>query len=80
MQADSVLAGNQDRVVESAQWFAEGYFGRSWGSMNASAFSTINEDSTTVSWITPMDTCTKWDYNYGNNVRPPRPPRPSPWF
>ena len=70
-----MLAGNQDRVVESAQWFAQGYFGRGWGSMNASAFSTINEDTKTVSWITPMDTCHKWDYNYGNNVRPPPPAR-----
>ena len=29
---------------------------------------TIAENSTTVSWITPMDTCARWDYNYGNNA------------
>ena len=64
-----MLAGLQDRVVESAQWFALGYFGRGWASLNATAFSVIAEDEVTVSWITPMDTCKKWDYNYGNNVR-----------
>ena len=69
LQADSVLAGLQDRVVESAQWFALGYFGRSWASLNATMFSTIAEDSVTESWITPMDTCEDWEYSYGNNVR-----------
>lgn len=57
-----------DEVIESAQWFAQGYFGRAWQNLNTSAFSTINEDNVTVSWITPMDTCAKWDANYGNNV------------
>ncbi len=70
LQVDSILAGLQDRVVESAQWFALGYFGRSWTSLNATMFSTIAEDGVTPSWITPMDTCADWDYNYGNNVRP----------
>ncbi|KAF7971067.1 hypothetical protein HWV62_22123 [Athelia sp. TMB] len=64
----SILAGNQDRVIESAQWFANGYFGRSWGDMNATAFSTIGENSTTVSWITAMDDCALWDYDYGGNA------------
>ncbi|KAH9945329.1 phosphoglycerate mutase-like protein [Epithele typhae] len=68
LRATGVLAGNQDRVLESAQWFAQGYFGRGWGAMNASAFATINEDHATVSWITPTGTCKKWDYNYGNNA------------
>jgi acid phosphatase len=49
-----VLAGKQDRVIESAQWFAQGYFGRNWATLNAIAFSTINEDTVTPSWITPM--------------------------
>ncbi|KAI0649365.1 phosphoglycerate mutase-like protein [Trametes meyenii] len=66
--ADGVLAGLQDRVVESAQWFAQGYFGRNWATLNATAFSTIAEDSKTVSWITPMDTCANWQYAYGNNA------------
>ena len=70
LQADSVLAGLQDRVVESAQWFAQGYFGRSWTDLNATEFATIAEDSVTPSWITPMNTCKSWQYAYGNNVRP----------
>ncbi|KAI0661591.1 phosphoglycerate mutase-like protein [Cubamyces menziesii] len=68
LQADGILAGLQDRVVESAQWFAQGYFGRSWATLNASEFSTIGEDSKTPSWITPMNTCPKWQYDYGNNA------------
>lgn len=68
LKASSLLVGAQDRVIESAQWFANGYFGRSWGSLNATRFQTIAEDSSTVSWITPMDTCARWDYNYGNNA------------
>jgi acid phosphatase len=31
-------------------------------------FSTIQEDLVTVSWITPMDTCPKWQYAYGQNA------------
>ena len=68
LRATSLLAGGQDRVLESAQWFANGYWGRAWGSLNATAFTTIAEDGKTVSWITPMDTCAKWDYNFGNNA------------
>lgn len=46
------------KVIESAQWFAQGYFGRAWvGGLNATEFSTLAENSTTVSYITPMDTC-----------------------
>jgi acid phosphatase len=68
LNATSVLAGAQDRVIESAQWFANGYFGRAWAGLNATAFSTIAEDSKTPSWITPMNTCNAWQYNYGNNL------------
>ena len=55
--------------MESAQWFAQGYFGRSWAALNATEFFTIAEDSVTPSWITPMNTCKNWQYDYGNNVR-----------
>jgi acid phosphatase len=48
--------------------FANGYFGRSWGSLNTTAFATIAEDSTTLSWITPTNTCARWDYDFGNNA------------
>ncbi|KZP28916.1 phosphoglycerate mutase-like protein [Athelia psychrophila] len=64
----SILAGAQDRVIESAQWFANGYFGRAWAGLNATAFSTIGENSSTVSWITAMDDCALWDYDYGGNA------------
>ncbi|CAL1716254.1 unnamed protein product [Somion occarium] len=67
-EGTTVLAGLQDRVIESAQWFAQGYFGREWTSLNATAFSTLPEDNQTVSWITPDWTCPNWDYNFGNNL------------
>jgi acid phosphatase len=60
LNATSVLAGDQDRVIESAQWFAQGYFGRAWQGLNATAFSKIGENNLTVSWITPMKTCGAW--------------------
>lgn len=66
--ATSILAGGQDRVIESAQWFANGYYGRTWLNISSTVFSEIAENNVTVSWITPMDTCPKWDYNYGNNA------------
>lgn len=63
LSASRVLAGDQDRVVESARWFMDGYYGRS---ANASAsLDLIAEDNKTVSWITPMDTCEKWTYGFG---------------
>lgn len=68
LQATELLVGYQDRVLESAQWFANGYFGRQWPSLNATAFKTIAEDNITISWITPMDTCKNWQYAYGNNL------------
>ncbi|EIN04060.1 phosphoglycerate mutase-like protein [Punctularia strigosozonata HHB-11173 SS5] len=66
--ATAILAGAQDRVIESAQWFAQGYYGRIWPNISSTVFSTIPEDDVTISWITPMDTCADWDYNYGNNA------------
>ncbi|ORY59738.1 histidine phosphatase superfamily [Pseudomassariella vexata] len=60
----SVLAGDQDRVIESAQWFMDGYYGRT---VNETAtLELIAEDEETVSWITPMDTCAGWEYAYGS--------------
>ncbi|KAI0366123.1 phosphoglycerate mutase-like protein [Pilatotrama ljubarskyi] len=68
LEVDGILAGLQDRVVESAQWFAQGYFGRAWTALNSTMFSTIGEDAKTPSWITPMDTCADWQYDFGNNA------------
>ncbi|KAK7956334.1 histidine phosphatase family containing protein [Apiospora aurea] len=63
LSASRVLAGDQDRVVESARWFMDGYFGRSANS--TAPLDLIAEDNKTVSWITPMDTCEKWTYGFG---------------
>ncbi|KAH7926093.1 phosphoglycerate mutase-like protein [Leucogyrophana mollusca] len=68
LHTDTILAGAQDRVIESAQWFGLAYFGRYFHNTSAINFTTIPEDSNTVSWITPMDTCALWDYDYGNNA------------
>ncbi|KAL4266695.1 Histidine phosphatase superfamily protein [Pleurotus pulmonarius] len=68
LTADAILAGDQDRVIESAQWFGQGYFGRNWAGISGNAFSTIPEDNVTVSWITPMDTCPKWQYAFGGDA------------
>ncbi|KAK0446262.1 histidine phosphatase superfamily [Armillaria borealis] len=68
LEATSVLAGDQDRVVESAQWFSQGYFGREWAELESRVFSTIPEDEVTISWITPMDTCANWAYSYGGDA------------
>lgn len=57
------------KVVESAQWFSQGLWGRGWSAIESSAFFTIPEDLVTISWITPMDTCANWSYAYGGNVR-----------
>lgn len=56
-------------MIESAQWFSQGYYGRIWPNISSTVFRTIPEDSVTISWITPMDTCKNWQYAYGNNVR-----------
>lgn len=63
LYTDVVLAGDQDRVVESAVWFMDGYYGRSANS--TATLNRIAEDEVTVSWITPMDTCEAWEYSYG---------------
>jgi acid phosphatase len=66
LYTDVVLAGDQDRVVESAEWFMDGYYGRSVNS--TATLNRIAEDETTVSWITPMDTCDGWEYSFGSDL------------
>ncbi|SPO31878.1 related to Thiamine-repressible acid phosphatase precursor [Ustilago trichophora] len=59
----TLLAGQQDRVVESAQWFAAGYFGKDY---NATAtLNVISESLGVKSYITPMETCKNWTYSSG---------------
>lgn len=60
-----VLAGDEDRVVESARWFMDGYYGRD--SNSTATLKLLGENNGTVSWITPHQTCPKWDTNFGEN-------------
>lgn len=57
------LAGEQDRVVESAQWFAAGYLGRDYN--GTAKLEVISESEGVKSYITPMETCTNWTYASG---------------
>jgi len=50
LYTDTLLVGGQDRVVESAQWFAQGYYGR-YANQTAT-LDIIGENNSTVSWIT----------------------------
>ncbi|KAI0165401.1 phosphoglycerate mutase-like protein [Hypoxylon sp. FL1284] len=53
-----VLAADEDRVIESARWFMDGYYGRDG---NATAdLRIVGENNETVSWITPHKTCERW--------------------
>ncbi|KAL7411861.1 histidine phosphatase superfamily [Mrakia frigida] len=63
LTTDVLLAGYQDRVVESAEWFQMGYFGQTWA--NDSTLNFILEDKYTYSYITPMNNCSLWQYAYG---------------
>lgn len=66
LHTETLLVGGQDRVVESAQWFAAGFFGRD---VNQTAtLDVIGENNKTKSWITPMDRCDSWEYSSGNDL------------
>ncbi|KAI1139078.1 phosphoglycerate mutase-like protein [Hypoxylon sp. FL0543] len=60
-----VLAGDEDRVVESARWFMNGYYGRD--SNSTSNLNLVAEDEETVSWITPHKTCSRWNSSFGED-------------
>lgn len=62
----TLLAGGQDRVIESAQWFAQGYYGRA--ANETATLDVLAEDADTVSWITPTDTCASWAYSSGDDL------------
>lgn len=46
LNVTNVLVGNQDRVVESAMWWRQGYGGRNWS--NVTSQTLINEDNVTM--------------------------------
>ncbi|KAI2603423.1 phosphoglycerate mutase-like protein [Hypoxylon fragiforme] len=63
-----VVAGDEDRVVESARWFMDGYYGRA---SNATAsLRVVGEGADTVSWITPHASCPRWSERLGEDVLP----------
>ena len=61
----SATVGDEDRVIESARWFLEGFHGRN-GSGAADDLVILPEDEDTVSWITPHKTCGAGDEGAGN--------------
>lgn len=66
LYTDTLLVGGQDRVVESSQWFAAGYFGRDYN--KTAILDIIGENNLTISWITSTDTCDSWEYSSGNDL------------
>lgn len=66
MPFEHILIGDQDRVVESAQWFRAGMFGRYED--DVSSMSLIEENNVTISEITSQDTCPKWAYSSGQSL------------
>jgi acid phosphatase len=66
LYTETLLVGGQDRVVESAQWFAAGYYGRHYNT--TAALDIIGENNSTISWITSTDTCDSWEYASGNDL------------
>ncbi|OTA98082.1 hypothetical protein M426DRAFT_77165 [Hypoxylon sp. CI-4A] len=64
-ESGDVLAGDEDRVVESARWFMDGYYGRD--SNSSADLTPVGEDEETVSWITPHYSCPKWDSSFGED-------------
>jgi len=66
LYTDTLLVGGQDRVVESAQWFAQGYYGRH--ANQTATLDVIGENNKTVSWITSTNTCHSWEYSSGDDL------------
>lgn len=66
LYTDTLLVGGQDRVVESAQWFAQGFYGRY--ANETATLDVIGENNLTISWITSTDTCGSWEYESGNDL------------
>ena len=57
---------DEDRVIESARWFLEGYHGRNRSGAADDGLDIIPEDEDTVSWLTPHKTCAAWDEGLGS--------------
>ncbi|OLL25258.1 Acid phosphatase [Neolecta irregularis DAH-3] len=59
----TVVVGEKDRVIESAEWFRYGFFGKSV--MDSSSSLLIPEENSVLSYITPSFSCPKWSYTDG---------------
>ncbi|KAH7906749.1 phosphoglycerate mutase-like protein [Hygrophoropsis aurantiaca] len=59
LHAETFVAGNEDRVIESSHWFGEGYLG-----LNASKATFITLPDTGNNWIRPTNGCPAWNDNY----------------
>jgi|SRR6267154_3220925 len=63
LTTDTILSSDSERVIESARWFALGFFG-----LDADVrILTVNNKDDLVSWITPAPgpACPKFDYSFG---------------
>jgi acid phosphatase len=66
LTTSEILSSDSDRVVESARWFALGFFG-----LDADVrISTVSDTDVPVSWITPAPgpACPNFDYSYGRQA------------
>lgn len=60
LNADAILAGSEARIVESAGWFGQGYFGPDWAT-KSQLLRIVNEsDRVTPSYISPINACPSW--------------------
>ncbi|KAG1756698.1 phosphoglycerate mutase-like protein [Suillus paluster] len=66
LTTDVVLSSDSDRVVESAHWFALGFFGLD----PDVRIITVGDTDDPVSWITPAPgpACPKFDYSFGRQA------------
>ncbi|KAF8844472.1 phosphoglycerate mutase-like protein [Paxillus ammoniavirescens] len=67
LTTDTILSSDSERVVESAHWFAGGYFGRD---VEHVKFLNVTDLDVPVSWITPVPgpACPNFSFAYGRNV------------
>ncbi|KAG0707683.1 phosphoglycerate mutase-like protein [Suillus ampliporus] len=66
LTTDVILSSDSDRVVESARWFALGFFGLD----PDVRIVTVSDTDDPVSWITPAPgpACPKFDFSFGRQV------------
>ncbi|KIJ69293.1 hypothetical protein HYDPIDRAFT_80969 [Hydnomerulius pinastri MD-312] len=67
LTADTVLTSDSERVVESAHWFGQGYFGLDAEHIK---YMNVTDLDDPVSWLTPVPgpACPNFSYDYGSQV------------